>query len=369
MRILIPIVFMLIFLAFLAGANIYLSRRFGYYFGIDNLRWIFLFFAVSTVFMIAGLAGFTNSLSVPGSMLYKLAATLMGLVLYMFISALLFHLLSVFVTIKPDVQGLLVLALALGISVYGIINAYSTRVRKVEIPVRNLESEFTLMNMSDIHIGHFRGVRFMGRLVKKTNRAKPDIVVITGDLFDGRIRLKQNVLEPLEELKSPAFFIDGNHDGYTGVNKVKKLVANTGVRVLENEVVDLELIQLVGLNHMAPDSNTVGMHDPARKETMKSVLPQLNISTVKPSVLLHHSPDGIEFASKAGIDVYLAGHTHAGQLFPVTLINDLIFKYNRGLNNYNGTRIFVSPGAGTFGPPMRVGTRSEINLIKLVPEK
>ena len=369
MRIFIPIVFMLIFLAFVVGANIYLSKRFAYYFGVDNLRWIYLFFAVTTVFMIAGLAGFTNSVSVPGSMLYKLAATIMGVVLYMLISALLIHLLSLFVKLKPDVQGLTMLLLAVSISLYGIINAYSTRVREIEIPVKNLASETTIMHMSDIHIGHFRGVKFMSRLVKKTNRKEPDMVVITGDLFDGRIRLKQSVLEPLEELKAPVFFIDGNHDGYTGVKKVKKLVANAGVKVLENEVLDLEHLQLVGLMHMAPDSNTAGMHDPSRKETMKSVLPQINIKPDKPSVLLHHSPDGIEFANKAGIDVYLAGHTHAGQLFPVNFVNDLIFKYNRGLNDYRGTRIFVSPGAGTFGPPMRVGTSSEINLIKLVPVK
>ena len=360
---------MIVFLAFVVGANIYLSRRFGYYFGIDNLRWIYLFFALTTVFMIAGLAGFTNSVSVPGSMLYKLAATIMGVVLYMLVSALLFHLISLFVKIKPDVQGLLMLVLAVTISLYGIINAYSTRVREIEIAVKNLSSETTIMHMSDIHIGHFRGIKFLGRLVKKTNRAEPDIVVITGDLFDGRIRLKQSVLEPLEELKAPAFFIDGNHDGYTGVKKVKELVRNSGLTVLENEVIDLGHLQLVGLNHMAPDSNTVGMHDPSGKETMKSIFPKLDIKPGKPAVLLHHSPDGIEFANKAGIDVYLAGHTHAGQLFPVNFVNDLIFKYNRGLNDYRGTKIFVSPGAGTFGPPMRVGTRSEINLIKLVPVK
>ncbi len=83
--------------------------------------------------------------------------------------------------------------------------------------------------------------------------------------------------------------------------------------------------------------------------------------------MLHHSPDGIKYANEYGIDLYLAGHTHAGQLFPINYLNALLFKYNKGLSDYNGSKIFVSQGAGTFGPPMRVGTKSEISLISLMP--
>jgi len=107
------------------------------------------------------------------------------------------------------------------------------------------------------------------------------------------------------------------------------------------------------------------MHAGENKGTIRAVLDTLEIDARLPSVLLHHSPDGIEFAVKKGIDLYLAGHTHGGQLFPVNFINDLLFQFNRGLTNHNGTRIFVSKGAGTFGPPLRVGTRGEITLIEL----
>jgi len=85
-------------------------------------------------------------------------------------------------------------------------------------------------------------------------------------------------------------------------------------------------------------------------------------------VLLHHSPDGIKYANQHGVDLYLAGHTHAGQLFPIKYIAKLIFDYNKGLRDYNGTKIYVSQGAGTFGPPMRVGTISELTLLKLKPQ-
>ena len=109
------------------------------------------------------------------------------------------------------------------------------------------------------------------------------------------------------------------------------------------------------------------MHASANGSTIKSTLENLNIYKNKPSVLLHHSPDGIQYASEHNIDLYLCGHTHAGQLFPIKYLANLIFDYNRGLHHFNGTRIFVSQGAGTFGPPMRVGTKSEITLITLKP--
>ena len=369
MKIIFPIISMIIFLSILVGSIIYMSKRFGFYFGIESLRPLYLLFTATTLFMIGGLAGFTNSVSVIGSVLYKLAATIMGLVLYLLLSALIVQLASLFFSLKPNLHGLIVVGITLFISGYGIINAYSTRVKEVRIPVSGLDKEYSIMHLTDIHVGHFRGAKFLGRLVKKTNRKEADLVVITGDLFDGRVRLFQEVLEPFEEFKAPAYFVEGNHDGYTGMKEVKQLVRNAGITVLENQQVDLKTIRLIGLNHMAPDSNTVGMHMPSMKHTIRSVLEGMEIGNSKPSVLLHHSPDGIEFASRAGIDVYLSGHTHAGQLFPVTFINDLIFRYNRGISEFNGTRIFVSPGAGTFGPPMRIGTRSEINLIKLVPEK
>jgi predicted MPP superfamily phosphohydrolase len=88
----------------------------------------------------------------------------------------------------------------------------------------------------------------------------------------------------------------------------------------------------------------------------------------KPTVLLHHSPDGIQYANQHGVNLYLAGHTHAGQLFPVKYIAHLFFDYNKGLHDFKGTKMFVSQGVGTFGPPMRVGTKSEIVVITLKPE-
>ncbi len=369
MRAIFPFIFLIIFLSFMTWANIYLSRSFGRYFGFDEFRPLYVLFAGLSIIMIFGLFGFSNSVSQAGSLVYKFSALVMGLVLYLFILVIIINLLSLFIPIKQINRGIIVIASTFIISIFGIINSYNIKVSKLEIPIPGLERSLSLIHLSDIHIGHFRGEKFIRRIVKISRSQNPDMVLITGDLFDGRIRLKEELIDPFKEINVPIYFVEGNHDGYTGVAEIKTLLRKNGIRVLENEVVNEGEIQLVGLNHLLPDKTTVGMHATLGKETIKDILPGLDIDSERPSILMHHSPDGIQYASAEGIDLYLSGHTHAGQLFPITLINDLVFKYNRGLDSYKNTRIFVSQGVGTFGPPMRIGTRSEIALIKLVPGK
>jgi predicted MPP superfamily phosphohydrolase len=93
----------------------------------------------------------------------------------------------------------------------------------------------------------------------------------------------------------------------------------------------------------------------------------MNINENQPTVLLHHGPDGIKYANKAGVDLYLAGHTHAGQLWPATHVAKMIFEYNKGLRTFEDTQVYVSQGTGTFGPPMRVGTQSELTILNIKP--
>lgn len=200
----------------------------------------------------------------------------------------------------------------------------------------------------------------------KTNAAEVAVVFITGDLFDGRINLFLETLAPLTELKSPIYFVEGNHDAYTGAKTIKNLLRELHVNVLENEVTNWGEFQIVGLNHMMADDSTYNMHAAVRNSTIEKTFQRLSINEQEPSILLHHSPDGIEYANQSGIDLYLAGHTHAGQLFPIKYFANMIFKYNQGLHNFNGTQLFVSQGSGTFGPPMRVGTKSEITLLRLM---
>jgi predicted MPP superfamily phosphohydrolase len=368
MKQLIPILILIAFLALVAGLNIYLAKRFTYYFNLESARPMYFLFASLTVFMFGGIAVFTNMTGILSNIIFSTAAVGLGFVLYLIFALILVDISHFVIKIPPLYYGLSAVCLALVISVYGLINARNLQTIEVDIAINGLKKEVSVMHLTDIHIGHWHGKKYLSRIVEKTNKNKIDYVFITGDLFDGRIRLNDENLKPLTRLNAPVYFVEGNHDGYTGAANIKARLKKIGIHVLEDVVINLDDIQLVGLNHMMADDNSFDMHAGENKSTIKSTLESMIIDPDIPSVLLHHSPDGIKYINEKGIDLYLAGHTHAGQLFPVTVLNEWIFAYNKGLHDFNGTKIYVSHGAGTFGPPMRIGTRSEITLITLKPE-
>jgi hypothetical protein len=245
------------------------------------------------------------------------------------------------------------------------LQAKSIQITKQEIAIKGLTKEVKAMHLTDIHIGHFRGKKYMQSLVDKVIEQDVDVVFITGDLFDGKYNLSVETLEPLTQINKPIFFVEGNHDVYTGVKTIKNYLRQVNVQVLENDIALWNGIQIIGLNHMKADEGSRNMHAARQSTTIENVLAKLPIDDKMPSILLHHSPDGIQYANQHGIDLYLAGHTHAGQLFPFKYLVNLAYKYNKGYYDINGTQLFVSQGSGTFGPPMRVGTKSEIILLTL----
>lgn len=355
MKYLFQIFFMLLILGILAGANIYLSRRFAWYFQAGQIWPLYVGFALLTLFMIAGIVAFTNATGIAGHLMYITGATLVGLMLYLLLSVLVVDVVRMVVKLQPRIYGFTVLFMTLLVSVYGILNAFNVHIKEIEVEIPQLKQEVRVMHLTDIHLGHFRGPRFLQKLVDITNGQRVDMVLITGDLFDGRIRFCDECLDPMKKLNAPAYFVEGNHDGYSGVERVKSGLRKVGVTVLSNEIVSQGEIQIIGLNHMSA--------------AIKSILPGIPTDPEKPLILLHHSPHGIEYAKQKGVDLYLAGHTHAGQLFPVNHIGNLIYRYNKGLHDFEGTKIYVGEGAGTFGPPMRIGTHSAVTIIKLSPGK
>ena len=132
------------------------------------------------------------------------------------------------------------------------------------------------------------------------------------------------------------------------------------------QLTDLHIGHYRGEKHV---QQHVGMHAPKRPETIENTLPKLPIDTSLPVIVLHHSPIGADYMEKAGASLLLSGHTHGGQIFPLTLLNNLLFQFNRGLNMQNSMQVYTSCGTGTFGPPMRFGTVSEITLIDFIPYK
>ena len=348
---------------------IYLSQRFSFFFNLKSPELLYWAFSLTTVFMILGIAIFTNTTNHLLSRIYRIASITTGVMLYLTLSTIVIDLTGLFTHFKPHNYGIAFIILTIVISVYGIWNSWNIHTTNINIKIKGLTKNIRAVHLSDIHLGHFRGKKFMQEIVDKTKKANPDIVFITGDLFDGRIRLNMEVIEPLKQIKVPIYFVAGNHDGYTNIREIKRELTAINIHVLSNEKAMFNNIQIIGLNHIIADENTVDRHAASDGPTIKSVLKSLPIDKNKPSIMLHHSPNGIKYANKAGIDLYLAGHTHGGQMFPINIISNWMFDYNCGLHDYKGTKIFVSEGIGTFGPPMRVGTKSEIVVLNLKATK
>ena len=225
------------------------------------------------------------------------------------------------------------------------------------------------MQLSDIDVGHHRGRKYLEKIVEETNQRKPDIVLITGDLIDSEAAFLPGELEPLARFSAPVYYVGGNHEKYVDAERAFALVKQYGVNVLRNQVVETHGLQLVGLDYMNADEDTFDLHPSDDSRTIKSVLASLHVKDAMPSVLLHHSPAGAQYAAANGIDLMIAGHTHGGQFFPGTLVARAVFPFTHGLYRRGPLQVFVSQGAGTFMSRVRLGTSNEINILRLRPTR
>ncbi len=368
LKMLLPYIIFFVFIGVLITSIIYLSRKTSKLFKLKRSWPPYVVFSLIALFMMAGVSQI-QSVSFSGHLIFVSAAVFMGYFLIMVLSFLATDLVNWYFKFSIKRFTTIAYSLTIFLFLYSLWSAFYIKTKHVEIPVKNLNKELTFVHLTDVHIGHFRNNGFINDLVKQTNEQNADAIFITGDYLNARIALKDENFEPLKELGAPVFFVEGNHDEHTDIAVINQKMREVGVKVLENEVELFKGIQIVGLNHMLPDNETFDMHASPNKPTVKKVLPTLNINDSIPSVLLHHAPNGIKYANEHGIDLYLAGHTHAGQMFPFNYLSNFIFEYNRGLHDFEGTKVFVSEGVGTAGPPMRLGTQSEIVVIKLVPDK
>lgn len=289
--------------------------------------------------------------------LYAAAATWLGALFLLFSALLVYEVLRLLIQVDKATAGIVILAVVTGLLVFGILNALVVRVHPVEIQVPGLQKGLRLVQLSDIHVGTIHNSGYLRRLVERTNSLNPDMVLITGDLVDSAGPMVNDTILVLNQLQAKTFFTTGNHETYTGIPEVTRLLAKTKVVFLRNEVVDYQGIQIVGIDN--PDEQF------SKKNHILSTLP---LDRTKPAVLMFHPPTGLEESNEAGITLQLSGHTHDGQVMPFNLVVRMFFPRISGLYNYKGTFLYVSPGSGTWGPPLRIGSRNEITLLHLIPQ-
>ena len=251
---------------------------------------------------------------------------------------------------------------ALLLAAWGIINASVTRIKRVKVNLPNLPTAWrgrTAAMISDLHLGHVRGANFARQIVATIRQLRPEIVFLAGDLYDGGYADLDALAGPLRGLNAPLghYFVAGNHEEIRNPDAHLQAVENAGLRLLNNEKVVVEGMQIIGVHH----------RDAARPERLDAVLRSAGINPAQASVLLVHAPDQLEVAERAGISLQLSGHTHRGQFFPWTWLTKRIYKnFVYGLQRFGKMLVYTSSGAGTWGPPLRVCSHPEIVLIQFM---
>jgi predicted MPP superfamily phosphohydrolase len=288
------------------------------------------------------------------STVFHVASTFwLGLLIMFSFTLLGWDIVRQFVSVPREIAGPTVVAIAVGAVIFGLMNARFLRIKEVLIPTDKLEGEVKVAHLSDVHIGTFYSPRFLKRVVDRTNGLDPDIVVITGDLADGAHPYTGETFRALNDLRAPVYYVTGNHEHYAGLSDVLTALEETKVTRLINGMVEEKGIQVIGVDYWA------------ERDEVANAIDENGPDPDKFSLVLYHVPRELDSIKERKVDLMLSGHTHGGQFFPFTFFSKMIWKKGKGLHDLGGTRLFVSHGIGTWGPPIRVGTSSQIPLIRI----
>lgn len=354
--------FLILAAAFLALGDFVVSAAFILTFGITGAVQILMLDVVLGIltasFIIASIIGsrwytrFTRCY-------YWLSSVWLGLFLYLFIA-------SVFIIVgtalfEPVIRiGPAVFCIALAASIYGVVHARKIVTTTLSVSLPHLPPAWRgrrAVWISDVHLGQIHGFKYAQKIVAQIRALAPDIIFVGGDLYDGTGAPDiAELTAPLKELSAPlgVYFITGNHEEYGDRQLFLSAVESAGMRVLMDELVTVDGLQIIGVDYQ-------NASDPAR---FSNTLAKLAISHDRASLLLKHEPNHLAIAEKAGISFQISGHTHRAQMAPLRFTAEWIYRgYAYGLKPFGALQVYTSSGAGTWGPPLRVGTDSEIVVV------
>lgn len=285
--------------------------------------------------------------------------------------------------INKKIFGKTTIVLGLLFSIYGVYNACSPNIKEVSVKIDSLPEEWRgkrIVQLSDVHLGRSLGSSFLKKVVKKVNSVNAEIVVITGDLFDGMDGYLSSFVDDLNKIKSNKgiYYITGNHETYLGLKEVFATLEKTDFIILKDDVVNVDSLQIIGVSY--PDNNG--------KDIKKIIESDEDFNLDSFSILLYHSPINLyvpktsnnnwhrniywtpdvsfSVARELGVDLQLSGHTHRGQMFPFNFMTKAIFGgYDYGLHQVDDFYVYITSGTGIWGPPMRTSSDSEIVVITL----
>jgi uncharacterized protein len=245
------------------------------------------------------------------------------------------------------------------------INAMIPRIRNLELSINKSShlKDLHIVAVSDVHLGTIICNSHFMRIVDKINSLDPDIVLFVGDLVDEDIEpvIRQNLGNTIQQIKSKygIYGITGNHEYIGGVEEACKYLADHGVNMIRDSVVNIEnAVILVGREDVS-----IRQFNGKKRKALSDLMK--NVDRNLPVILLDHQPLNLNDGVENGADIQLSGHTHHGQLWPFNFISQAVYEVSWGYKQKGNTHIYVSSGVGTWGPPMRTGNTPEIMNIKL----
>jgi predicted MPP superfamily phosphohydrolase len=270
--------------------------------------------------------------------------------------------------IREPFASIVVFLLALVGLLLGMLRVFGgPRLKHVDIEFEGLPKDlhgFKIIQISDLHIGTMIQENYVQKVVDLANEACADLICLTGDIFDGDARELQRAIAPLKNLKSKYgnYYVTGNHEYYWDAAVWLGEVEKLNLLILKNQSHEHN----VGQAKIA----IAGVVDYAATAFFKEQTPQPEtaIENVSPDtfkILMVHQPKMADRAAKAGYHLQLSGHTHGGQFFPWTQVVKLVHRYHKGLHTHDKMKVYVNPGTGFWGPPVRFGTTPEVTLIRL----
>ncbi|HEY1895997.1 MAG TPA: metallophosphoesterase [Terracidiphilus sp.] len=332
--------------------------------GLESLRGALFLLSIS--FIIAAFLGYRYSNPLV-SLIYKIAAVWLGILNFLFWAACLCWLAAVLpglaaphaaAAARPWI-GTVLFGAALLVSLYGFINAQRIRVRRTPVTLPNLPPAWrgrTALLVTDLHLGNINQSGFSRRIADIARRLNPSIIFLAGDLFDGSKADPERLAAPLFDLAPPLgrYFCGGNHEDFGDAAGYAAALTRGGIRVLHNERVFVDDLQVIGVSYA----------DSSYPAHLRAFLEGLHLGSGPASVLLNHVPHRLPIVEQTGVSLQLSGHTHGGQIFPFTLFARWAYgEFTYGLQRFGNLQVLTSSGAGTWGPPMRVGAHAEVVLI------
>ena len=243
-----------------------------------------------------------------------------------------------------------VFVLMVGLFVYGNIH-YNNKVRvELDLPTpKQLAKDYRIVMLSDLHIGYHNPRSELARWVDIVNAEKPDFILIAGDIIDGSMRpvVEERMAEEFRRLEAPVYACLGNHEFYSGLPEARQFYRDAGIRLLIDETAVIDsCITVIGRD----DRTNM------RRKPVRELVPSLRETF---TIVLDHQPYNLDRTELAGVDFQLSGHTHRGQVWPISWITDRVYECSWGSHQRGSTRYYISSGIGIWGGKFRIGTQSE----------